>query len=109
VNSRKGAPRKNGDPSHAEAFQLHAKAENAIARFIDSEIDIGLLFCRIASQRPDGERRRSFLEKARRAHEVARQSSWKLNMPHSDLDALATKLEKLKSHIELLVCGDGVE
>jgi hypothetical protein len=81
---------------HAEAIRLRAEVQEVIARFVEAEIDTGLLFCQIANERDDGARRKGLLKNARKAHDVAQEWIWKLRMPHHQFDQMTAKLEKLR-------------
>jgi hypothetical protein len=81
---------------HAEAIRLRHEIHQVIARFVETEIDTGFLFCKIASERPNGDRRRGLLQNAWLAHNTAQEWIWKVNMPDRQFDQIAAKIERLR-------------
>jgi hypothetical protein len=102
--TRKKRDVRNRDGFHGiqeDAFPLQRKADTAIAQFVDGEVDIGLLFCELASQRADLPGQIRFLQNARRAHDLAQGLIWKIqHIPYTQFVELTAKLERLRSRIE---------
>ena len=81
---------------------MRAQTKRIIARFVDTEIDTGLMFCELAREPSNSTRNEARLESARKALGVAEEWIWKLDMPHEQFNQLTAKMEKLRFELMAL-------
>jgi hypothetical protein len=104
--STRRMPKRNGRGNgsgtiHRDGVALRARADSAKTRFVDSEIEIGLLYCLLAQSRSNGDRRAHFIRHATRAHDVAEEWIWKLKeVPCAEFADLTGKLETLRDILD---------
>jgi hypothetical protein len=74
--------------SLAEANRLRSEAYATIANFVMTEIESGLMLCRIAKGKAESDSRDRTLELARKAYTTAENGMWKLKTSHPDFDPI---------------------
>jgi hypothetical protein len=79
--------------SLAEANRLRSEAFATIANFVVTEIESGLMLCRIAKGKAESDSRDRSLELARKAYTTAENGMWKLKTSHPDFDPIIAPLE----------------
>ncbi len=84
-----------GNDVIAEAARLRGDVHKSIAKFVETEIETGFLFCLIAKQQQLGARRERLLQNAWKAHDTAQKWIWKLHMAHDQFDQVTAQLERL--------------
>ena len=85
--------------SLVEAQRLRLEAYATIASVIMTEIESGLMFCRIAKGQQEGGTRDRTLEHARKAYTTAESGMWKLKTSHAEFDPIIAPLELLKCEL----------